>query len=124
MNLQTIPSKYALCANIKSTILRSKYNLFVVYQGTSNADSNTKYIGETKFITTHRWEQHNTRTYDSSPAKYLREQPGDSFSWEVLSRTPMNANTLQIQEALFIMKFKPILNQQISIKKEIYSKMV
>ena len=96
---------------------RSKYRSCVIYQGTSNDDNNIKYIGETKFITTHRWEQHNDPTHESRPAKYLRDHPEDSFNWEVLAMTTKNTNKRKIHEALFINKFKPILNRQVAHKK-------
>ena len=96
---------------------KSQYTSCVIYQGTSNDNNNIKYIGETKFITTHRWEQHNDPTHDSSPAKYLRDHPEDSFNWQVLSMASTNTNKRKIHEALFINKYKPTLNYQIAHKK-------
>ena len=96
---------------------KSKYTSCVIYQGTSNDNDNIKYIGETKFITTHRWEQHNDPSHDSTPARYLRDHPEDRFNWQVLSMAPKNTNKRKIHEALFISKFKPILNCQVAHKK-------
>ena len=63
------------------------------------------------------WKQHNDPRHDSSPAKFLKENPTREFTWKVLCRSSRNPNKRKIQEALFIAKFKPKLNNQVEHKK-------
>ena len=96
---------------------RSKYQACVIYEGTNSADDNIKYIGETKFIAEIRWNQHSNPKHDSSLATYLKNNPTHKFNWKVLCKSSSNTNKRKIHEALFITKFKPILNNQVTHKK-------
>ena len=96
---------------------QSKYHACVIYQGTVSTDDTIKYIGETKLIAELRWKQHNDPRNESSPAKFLKENPTREFNWKVLCRSSRNPNKRKIQEALFITKFKPKLNNQVEHKK-------
>ena len=78
---------------------------------------NAIYIGETSQITTLRWNQHEDPTHDSAVANYLKENPEDSFTWEILTTSSANWLKRTIHEALFICKYKPSLNVQVKHKK-------
>ena len=88
-----------------------------IYRGTSVTNPEIKYIGETSQITTMRWDQHEDHTHDSAVSKYLRENPDDSFTWEILTTSSANWLKRKIHEALFICKYKPSLNVQVKHKK-------
>ena len=88
-----------------------------IYKGTSVGNPDVTYIGETSQITTLRWNQHEDPTHDSAVANYLRENPEDSFTWEILTTSSANWLKRKIHEALFICKYKPSLNVQLKHKK-------
>ena len=88
-----------------------------IYKGTSVGNPDVTYIGETSQITTLRWNQHEDPTHDSAVANYLRENPEDSFTWEILTTSSANWLKRKIHEALFICKYKPSLNVQVKHKK-------
>ena len=71
----------------------------VIYRGTSNANSEISYIGETKQIAEARWKQHENPSHDSAPSKYLIENADDSFTWEILCRASDSNFKRKIHEA-------------------------
>ena len=90
----------------------------VVYRGTSANNPEESYVGETSLISTSRFEQHEDPSHNSAPSKFLQENPGDRFQWEVLSTSSSNWLKRKIHEALFICKFKPSsLNVQVDHKR-------
>ena len=93
-----------------------KYKANVVYRATVESNPEISYIGETKMIAEKRWEQHQDLTHDSAPSKYLRNNAGKIFSWEILSMSSLDSNKRKIHEALFISKYKPSLNKQVKHK--------
>ena len=88
----------------------------VIYQGICSCDDNVKYMGETKINAENRWAQHNTVNHNSNPAKHLKENIDHSFNWKVICSAPRKTNKRKILEALFISRFKPSLNEQITHK--------
>ena len=95
----------------------TKMQACVIYEGISDHDENTRYIGETKLISDIRWNQHNDPKHESSPAKYLRQHPTHKFKWKVLCKSSSNTTKRKIHEALFIARYKPNLNNQVLHKK-------
>ena len=94
-----------------------KYKANIIYRGTIETKPDTAYIGETKLIAESRWGQHQDPKHDSAPSKYLRDNPGENFSWEILSISSSDVNKRKIHEALFIVKYKPPLNKQVKHKR-------
>ena len=78
-----------------------KHKANIIYKGTSVDNPEETYIGETKLIAEERWKQHDNPTYDSAPAKYLREHPTDKFEWEILSPSYSNGFRQKNHKALF-----------------------
>ena len=100
---------------IKDEIL---YKANVIYRGKSvMKPDEVSYIGETAGISELRWNQHEDPKHDSAPSKYLKENPEDSFTWEILTTSSANWLKRKIHEALFIRKYKPSLNVQVKHKK-------
>ena len=89
----------------------------VVYRGTSANNPEESYVGETSLISTSRFEQHEEPSHNSAPSKFLQENPGDRFQWEILSTSSSNWLKRKIHEALFICKLKPSLNVQVDHKR-------
>ena len=99
--------------NLKDKV---KYKACVIYKGTIDSKPDIAYIGETKLIADSRWKQHQDPNHDSAPSKYLRENPSETFSWEILCMSSSDSNKRRIHEALYINKYKPSLNTQVTHK--------
>ena len=89
----------------------------VVYRGIGVNHPDETYIGETSQIATLRWDQHEDPSHNSAPSKYLQENPGEHFRWEILTTTSSNWLKRKIHEAHFIRKNNPSLNKQVEHKK-------
>ena len=89
----------------------------MIYKGTVESKPDMIYIGETKLMAETRWSQHQDPKHISAPSQYLRENPNDIFTWEILAISSTNTNKRKIHEALFINKYKPSLNIQVKHKK-------
>ena len=75
---------------------------------------NEKYIRETKISVEIRWMEHNTPRIKSNPAKHLRHNIDDSFTWKVICNAPNRKLTHEILEAYFIATMKPSLHDKIN----------
>ena len=85
------------CSNSK---MRFYHKADVVYRGTSTNNPEESYVGETSLISTSRFEQHEDPSHNSAPSKFLQENPGDRFQWEILSTSSSNWLKRKIHEAL------------------------
>ena len=94
-----------------------KHKANVIYKGTSINNPEESYVGETKQIAEKRWDQHEDPKHDSAPSRYLNENIGDKFHWQILSSSSSNGFRRKIHEALFICKLKPSLNRQVIHRK-------
>ena len=101
---------------------RIKYKANVIYEGTVEGKPEKSYIGETKLIAEARWNQHRDPKHDSAPAKYIRENPNEEFTWKILSMSTSDWNKRKIHEALLIDKHKPSMNKQVEHRKLILFK--
>ena len=99
--------------NLKDKI---KYKSCVIYRGTIETKPEITYIGETKLIAQSRWAQHEDPNHKSTPSTYLKDNPTHKFTWEVLCTSSENANKRKIHEAIYINKYKPSLNKQVTYK--------
>ena len=99
---------------LKDEVLH-KADVVLVYRGTNNPEES--YVGETSLISTSRFEQHEDPSHNSAPSKFLQENPGDRFQWEILTTSSSNWLKRKIHEALFSCKFKPSLNVQVDHKR-------
>ena len=57
------------------------------------------YIGKTKYNVELRWEEHENTSKDSEPAKHLKENLCQKFSWKILFAAPENKQIRKILEA-------------------------
>ena len=100
--------------NIKSLFPlkdRVKHLSFVIYEG--KCSCGRRYIGETIGNSNIRWNEHESTTGKSEPAKHLADNKSHMFTWKVLASAPLNFHKRKILEAFFITKLKPDLNDQI-----------
>ena len=81
-----------------------------------NIRSNENSIGETKRNLKIRWEEHLDINKISEPSRYLKSNPRHAFTWKVLMAAPINVGVRK-NEASFIALSRPLLNEQIDLKK-------
>ena len=71
------------------------------------------YVGETIRNSDIHWNEHESTTGKSEPAKHLTHNKSHMFTWNVLTSVPLHFRKRKIIEVLFITKFKPDLNDLI-----------
>ena len=76
-----------------------------------------RYVGETHRNVIVRWSEHNNPTYNSEPARHLKDNIAQSYSSTILSDAPSNFLLRKILEAYYIAKSKPSLNEQVKSQK-------
>ena len=72
-----------------------------------------RYIGETIRNSDIQWNEHESTTGKSEPAKHLADNKSHMLTWKVLSSAPLHFRKRKILEAFFITKLEPGLNDQI-----------
>ena len=100
--------------NLKSLLPlkdRVKHFSCVIYEGKCSCGK--KYIGETVRNSDTRWNEHESVTGKSEPAKHFVSNSSHKFTWKVLASAPRHFRKRKILEAFFITKFKPELNDQV-----------
>ena len=70
--------------------------------------SSFRYIGETRRNAEVRWNEGNNPTKSSEPSKHLP----NNFIGTIISNAPKNAKTRKNLEALYIVLWKPGVNEQ------------
>ena len=90
---------------------RVKHLPCVIYEG--KCSCGRRYIGGTIRNSDIRWNEHESTTGKSEPAKHLADNKSHMFTWKVLASAPLNFCKRKILEAFFITKLKPDLNDQI-----------
>ena len=83
----------------------------VIYEG--KCSCGRQYIGETIRNSDIRWNEHESTTGKSQPAKHLADKKSHMFMWKVLSSALLHLPKRKILEVFFITKLKPDLNDQI-----------
>ena len=86
----------------------------VIYKGVCSCGDS--YIGETKRNSEVRWKEHCSGKGNSEVANHLLLNNNHIFTWEILSKAPINTNKRKILEVYYIRKFKPTLNDQLDIR--------
>ena len=71
------------------------------------------YIGETIRNTDICYNEHESTTGKSEPAKHLADNKSHMFTWKVLASIPLHFYKRKILEEFFITNLKPDLNDQI-----------
>ena len=71
------------------------------------------YIGETVRNSDICWNEHESTTGKSEPAKHLAGNNSHMLTWKVLESAPLHFCKRKILEAFFITKLKQDLNDQI-----------
>ena len=101
-------------SNIKSSFPlkdRVKHLPCVIYEG--KCSCGRRYIGGTIRNSDIRWNEHESTTGKSEPAKHLADNKSHMFTWKVLASIPLHFRKRKILEVFFITKLKPDLNDQI-----------
>ena len=91
---------------------RNIHRSCIIYEGQCTCGD--LYIGETERNATTRWNEHNTPSDKSDPAKHLHDYPTHRFTWRIISSAPKLSIKRKILEHLYIAKHKPAINEQIN----------
>ena len=94
---------------------KSKYPSCVIYEGVCSCGE--VYIGETDRNCDVRWDEHDTPSEKSDPAKHLLKNPTHKFSWKVLTSAPKQLSKRKILEDYHILINDPKINEQIQSNK-------
>ena len=82
----------------------------MIHKGTCS--SGEIYIGETTRNASVGWEEHNTPTKKSEPAKHFKNNFHHVVNWEILCKAPQYYKVRRNLEASYIALLKPTLNEQ------------
>ena len=101
---RTIKSLFALKDQVKHLPC-------VIYEG--KCPCGRRYKGETIRNSDIRWNEQDSITCKSEPAKHFADNKSHMFTWKVLASTPLHFWKRKILEVFFITKLKRNLNDQI-----------
>ena len=94
----------------------------VIYEGVCVCEQ--IYIGEMRHNVELQWEEHENTFKDSEPAKHLKENLNQKFSWKIFFATPENKQIHKVLEASEIVLKRPSLNNKLNLKSFCYFVMV
>ena len=90
---------------------RIKHLSCVIYEGKCSCGK--RYIGETIRNSDIHWNEHESTTGKSEPAKHLADNKSHMFTRKVLASASLHIRKRKTLKAFFIIKCKPDLNDQI-----------
>ena len=93
---------------------RNLHSACVIYEGVCACEQT--YIGGTRRNIQLRWYKHENTSKDSEPAKHLKQNLSQKFSWNILFAAPDNKQIRKILEGSKIALKRPSLNEQTQSK--------